>query len=87
MGWIVTKDHLEDKTVEVIGPRTIKPETVEKLKKGEGTPFRMYDDDGELYYSGRLIGGCEFDPLDHYGTPNAGCTSIKIFSEGKWVTV
>lgn len=45
--------------------------------------FRMYDDDGELYYTGRMItdeGDTEeacYGPLADYGMPGAGCTSIK----------
>lgn len=44
--------------------------------------FQIYDDDGELYYEGRiLIGdepGAEFIPLDNFATPNAGATEIRI---------
>ena len=42
----------------------------------------MYDADGELIYSGRIItrddSGSETDfaPLDDFGKPNAGCTEI-----------
>lgn len=43
--------------------------------------FKMYDDDGELYYTGRLISDDVYDdagrPLDDYGTPNAGAVSIR----------
>jgi hypothetical protein len=35
--------------------------------------FRMYDDDGLLYYSGKSSEYATFDPLDDYGAPNAGC--------------
>jgi len=50
-----------------------------QLKRGEGRFFQMYDDDKVLYYSGRFIGDAdqEFAPLDDFGTPNAGATSIK----------
>ena len=47
--------------------------------------FKMYDGDGELYYTGRMItdeGKTEeayFGPLDDYGMPNAGCTSIRYY--------
>lgn len=48
--------------------------------------FEMYDDDGELYYEGYWVDHDsddethevnEFEPLDDFGTPNAGCTLIK----------
>lgn len=49
--------------------------------------FRMYDGDGILYYTGVRTGqpdphGSEggFEPLDDYGTPNAGCTSISYLT-------
>lgn len=68
---------------------------------GEGiTPlvewFRIYDDDRELYYTGVRTGrgdpdGSEegFEPLDDYGTPNAGATEIRYFKPetGEWETL
>lgn len=39
--------------------------------------FRMLDDDGEVYYYGVASEGVDFEPLDDFGTPNAGCTSIE----------
>lgn len=49
--------------------------------------FRMRDDDGELCYEG--VGNCltageGFEPLDDFGMPNAGCTSIEWFVQGRW---
>jgi len=52
--------------------------------------FRMYDDDGEHYYSGTLImdGEAEgFEPLDDFGMPGAGCTEIRLFEHGRWATL
>lgn len=82
-GWIITEDYVSDgEDVGVCGPRGISSEMLAKLKAGRaGEPFELYDDDGELYYRGRVIlGGCEseFAPLDEFGTPNAGCTEIRI---------
>ena len=68
---------------------------------GEGmTPlvewFRMYDDDRELYYTGVRTGQAEdygsedgFEPLDDYGTPNAGATMIDYYKPetGGWETL
>lgn len=40
--------------------------------------FKMYDDDGEHYYSGVIFGEYGgFEPLDDFGMPNAGCTWIE----------
>lgn len=87
MAWIITKDHLNDEVVEVLGPSIITDKEIEILKKGKGKSFRLYDDDHTLYYSGKLIGEDEFEPLDDYGTPNAGCTTIEVFENGKWEQV
>lgn len=101
-GWIITKDHLfeadppsEDvispaptSDVGTMGPSDIPDEIAERLRAGEGAKFRIYDDDGELYYSGRFIGDSEddhdFGPLWDFGAPNAGATSIRYLVNGKW---
>lgn len=86
-GWIITASFIDCEdtnligkqagkvAVNVVGPRSISDETLARLKAGEGKRFKMYDDDNTLYYEGRAI-DCDFEPLDHYGMPNAGCTSI-----------
>ena len=98
MAFIIDQDlitrpgDLSDKGV--TGPRDITTEDLERLAKGEGTKFKMYDDDGILYYKGRILleemdfqahtqrygpysNELEFQPLDCFGGPNAGCTMIK----------
>jgi len=100
--WIIDKDHLD--LVGVLGPdaddtRTTGPYNaptglLQRLAAGEGVPFRMYDDDGELYYTGRLVGppGIEstergFAPLDDFGRGNAGAVSIQYRLAGTWTTL
>lgn len=69
-GWIIDIDHIADpgarprsncNAVGVRGPWQY---------EGDGTEltcrFRMYDDDGELYYEGRSAWE-DFDPLDDFG--------------------
>ncbi len=101
--FIITKDHLdpeaENNAVGVIGPRNVTHGQIKTLKaiaqgkrpKGvEAVHFHMYDDDGERYYSGYYVetDGDEFEPLDCFGTPNAGCTRIDIrCKDGKYHTV
>jgi hypothetical protein len=70
--------------VSITGPGNpnIDPNLEQKLINGEGDEFKLYDDDGELYYVGRIVGDFEgFEPLDDFGTPNAGCTRIDIKGE------
>jgi hypothetical protein len=93
-GWIITKDHLfrqfeaadVDRTG-TIGPRNITDEMTEQLVNGEGNRFRMYDDDGNLYYEGRYLGDLEYgDPVIDFGGPDAGCTymSEPTGKNGAW---
>ena len=105
-GWIITKDWLAaevdgDDEAGTLGPRDVHDSIVERLRRGEGARFRMYDDDGELYYEGRCIvegdanevresaefpGVCDsltdehLGPLNDFGTPNAGCVTIRYFT-------
>lgn len=77
-------------TTGTIGPSTAPADAVAQLKLFQGTQFRMYDDDDELMASGWFLGDWEsedgFGPLDDYGTPSLGCTSIQYLNPatGKW---
>jgi len=85
--WVITKDKLADpdskqgtlaNAVGVTGPYGYKGDGKELTSR-----FRMKDDDGEVYYYGfsREAG---FEPLDDFGMPNAGCTTIEYFLNGDW---
>lgn len=79
--WIITRDHLEECDIEVYGPNGVTKKDTEECT----IPFRLYDDDDVLYYEGKMSEDCEgFEPLDHFGMPNAGCTWIETFENGKW---
>ena len=72
--WVITKDHLDGNEAGIKGPsncqcgNTINP-----------AHFSMYDDDGILYYDGVIFGDYTgLEPLDDFGMPNAGCTSINV---------
>lgn len=77
-GWVITADHLAEPGAEpgswaenaatVMGPRAISPTLADRLRAGEGRTFRLYDDDGELYYSGRIV---FVDRSAENGDPNA----------------
>lgn len=92
--WTITKDHVADEgakpgtnanAVGVVGPRTATHTHEQLLAHAEAKRFRMYDDDGELYYEGVVVGDA-MAPLRDFGRPNAGCTHIKILnaSTGVW---
>lgn len=52
-----------------------------KAKQVGTVRFRMLDDDGDVYYYGVMTQDACFDPLDDFGAPNAGCTSIELFTD------
>jgi hypothetical protein len=97
--WIITKDHLFDGDTTdrdeagTTGPRDAPAGLLARLAAGEGREFRIYDDDEELYYAGRILTAGEpgseddFGPLDDWGTPNAGATEIRYLAGGKWETL
>ena len=96
--WIIDKDHLygpggefeqDNDDVGVCGPSQARDEHIKALQDkkypadAEVFTFRMYDGDGMLYYTGRMLtteGDTEracFGPLDDFGKGNAGCTDIR----------
>lgn len=92
--WIIDQEHLGDEPGAVgrQGPRDADLALIALLDSGEGEAFRILDDDGELYYSGRIVFaspcGDEDDlaPLHDFGGPNAGATEIQYCESGTWVT-
>ncbi len=105
--WIVDVDHSPDpdeppgtnsNAPNGRGPRNAPACLLARLTKGEGRAWKMHDDDGEIYYSGRIVfadpedekgDGLSlpeeaFGPLSDFGTPNAGATEIRYFIGGKW---
>lgn len=97
-GWIITTDKVFDPEFDkhsdkgTAGPRDISPDIFKRLKAGEGMAFKMYDDDGNHYYSGRYIGPTDgdeqFGPLNDFGTPNAGAVRIDYKNAaGKWEAI
>lgn len=106
--WVIDQDHLADPGSEpghiatnakgITGPRDATGLLLEALKIGNGTPFKLYDGDGELYYDGRIVWDGEtvdhdlpeesFAPLDDFGAPNAGCAEIRYRDQsGAWVSL
>ena len=88
MGWIITKDYVANAAWNdrpQVG--RVSAYWDERKQKAATTPFRMYDDDGDVYYQGLLIDGpgCEsqINALA-WGEAFAGCTFIKVKCDGKW---
>jgi len=78
--WKITRDHIEENTrLPISGPSNGNPEL-----RTNPARFSMWDDDGNCYYSGMIYGEYDgFEPLDDFGTPDSGCTAIKI--NGQWL--
>ena len=77
--WTITEDHIEDgRSVGTRGPRSVTLSTEEIIE--QGFPFKLYDDDGNLYYEGYSTTKDDesaFGPLWNFGMPNAGCSYIQ----------
>lgn len=89
--WTITKDHLWEEgdslpsregssgNVDIDG---------EILPVGLDMAFRLYDDDGELYYEGLLQDDDEcLNQIEalRFGNHDAGCTRIEVLRGGQWV--
>ena len=90
--WLITRDVVcqgtEHTDVGTTGPHDITDEQTARLITGEGYEFKMYDDDGNLYYEGRCLSNDHFGPMDDFGEENAGCTEIRYRQDnGKWETL
>jgi len=86
--WIIDKDHLAEGEYDekgIVGPRDARAADKAALTAAYENhyQFRMYDDDGELYYTGTMFCDGEPDeeacygPLGDFGMPNAGAVLIK----------
>ena len=82
--WTITQDHIRDPEHDrdeagTHGPHDTNLTADQIANDPKAIEFRLYDDDGEHYYTGKYLGPDDetlFAPLDDFGTPNAGCTSI-----------
>lgn len=100
--WIITRDCFADASAApgtnanakgVVGPSFGLPLTAAEIRKHpKAERFRMLGDDGEVAYYGFFVdehgsAECCFGPLDDFGTPNFGCTTIQYFTNKVWKTV
>lgn len=74
------KDCDPAKDMNVSGPRDAEAPDLDALD----LEFALVDDDMNVYYTGRCNEDAEFEPLDMYGTPNAGCTHLFIKQGEYW---
>ena len=85
--WIITHDFLfsENDTYCAVGRSSCDFEDVKR--ESLQNQFRLYDDDGELYYEGLSDDSDSekaFDPLDDFGLGSAVCTEIHYLRNGNW---
>ena len=94
--WTITKDHIAEpgdppatntNARGMTGPHTATLTARQIIEHPDAKRFRMLDDDGEINYEGYIVGSDELAPIDHFGEPNAGCTSIQVQENGAWVYV
>ena len=72
--FIINYDHLESRALNVT--------SMDYDDRELHYSFRLYDDDGVLYFEGRS-NSATFDPLDDYGIA-FGCTEIRYLRDGVW---
>lgn len=85
MAWYIAEDFIDSgDAVGEFNCNFREENTLERVKKVCKFKFRMYDDDGVLYYSGYSNDSDSekaFAPLEDFGMPNAGCTEIKYWEQ------
>tara|TARA_R110000824_G_scaffold213240_2_gene399530 strand:+ start:320 stop:601 length:282 start_codon:yes stop_codon:yes gene_type:complete len=86
MAWRINYTYDDGKEmVNIYGPSSISDKDLAALKDGKGYPFKMYCDDGELMASGKSLDSDSeeaFGPLDDWGEPSLGCTTIAYRPKG-----
>lgn len=87
--WVIMHDHIEEEgMVNIVGPHNAdKKHLDDQIKADKTIHFRMYDDDGLMYYEGEMTKEC-FEhrpeaPLEDYGTPNAGAVRLDVKTDTK----
>lgn len=85
--WIITKDHSKNEydPRDQTGTQSVNFDEAKAVSLVYR--FRMYDDDDVLCYEGlsdNRDSEKAFGPLDSFGKPNAGCTSIFYLRGEKW---
>jgi hypothetical protein len=88
--WIIDTDHMPDEDAPtgtnrnaagVTGPSDAPEALLEALRSGGGIEFRIYDDDHELYYSGRWIGTDEIGSVESKEVVHCGGHAVTNLPE------
>lgn len=86
--WVIQHDHLA-RDFAGLDSRVGKYDNEPSLpNEGEEVAFLLFDDDGELYYSGWLNDDPDCANQSaalKWAAADAGCTTIKVLRDGKWV--
>lgn len=92
MRWVITEDH-RNKAEDTVPSRVGRGNFMKAIANVLTFQFRLYDDDGVLYYSGRCDDPQKFEeskalaPLN-YGMADAGCTRMDYRKPGGgWQTL
>jgi hypothetical protein len=86
--WIVTKDELDGNVSEAVG-KIGPPGEQHRFRFNRvitgGKEFRLLTEDGQIKYSGFILGDYRGEePLAEYGR-HFGCVSIQYRERGRWV--
>jgi hypothetical protein len=95
--WIIDTDLLTpDQAVKVTGPSDAPQDLIHQLETDPeaGDRFQMLDDDRNVQYLGRILGGgtdadedAAFGPLTDFGIGDGGCTDIQYLAGTRWVSL
>lgn len=92
MSWVITKDHInsgaDDQPLETgfYFPRSADAKVIDFLRNGGGVEFQLVDDDGIVYFTGRMTqrqfdSDCMDEPLFSWAMPSYGCTMLYLYDD------
>ena len=92
--WIIDNDLINDvREEEIINREGVHSSDFDPIMfmEMERVPWRVKDDDGEIYYEGRMTkkrleseAELAFGPLD-FAMADAGATAMEYLQDGEWV--
>ena len=84
--WVIDVDYFSDDKSDAAGISGPSNHLPLDITDNEKTFLLVDDDNGEPYYKGRIFGQYNgFEPLDDFGTANAGAVAIQYKNnQGQW---